>query len=161
MDTLLIVGMVLLEVFLFVAFYVFLFNKIRMRKYTQEQKDSMKFYKKCKRKNLTNFDQNEKEILAIAKQFTFTDEIKAVFQLGEELATTQKRFCKKTFLLLIVGIALCGGIVACAISDDNSSSRSQSYSSSGYWGNDGYYHPSQAERNQAMRDAQNWMKDNW
>lgn len=160
MYTLLIVGMVLmglLEVFLIVV----LFNKTRMSKYTQEQKDSMKFYKKCKRKNLTNFDQSEKEILAIAKQFTFTDEIKAVFQLGEELVTTEKRFCKKTFLLLIVGIALCGGIVACAVFDDNSSSRSQSYSSSGYWGNDGYYHPSQAERNQAMRDAQNWMKDNW
>lgn len=34
-------------------------------------------------------------------------------------------------------------------------------SEKGYWGSDGYYHPSQEELEDAVKDAQDWVRDNW
>ena len=65
------------------------------------------------------------------------------------------------------GILLISVIVIALIARACASSPSKSYSSpsyseeKGYWGSDGYYHSTEQEREQSMREAQEWMLENW
>jgi len=53
------------------------------------------------------------------------------------------------FVLFAISASIAGG-----------SSGGSSYDS-GYWGSDGYYNPTERERNEAVRRANEWMLENW
>ena len=40
-------------------------------------------------------------------------------------------------------------------------SKKRSSSSKGYWGSDGYYNPTDAEKAQTRKEVDEWMKNNW
>jgi len=53
-------------------------------------------------------------------------------------------------------------IVAISVScSGGGSSHHSSSSDKGYWGSDGYYNPTESERQQALDDAYDWMAENW
>jgi hypothetical protein len=67
-------------------------------------------------------------------------------------------------ILIYIGILVVWLSVYSCESSSSSSSRSSSSSSSsetGYWGSDGYYHATESERKQSMKEAQEWMAKNW
>ena len=73
-----------------------------------------------------------------------------------------KKVKKKTIILLAL-LVVCLFMQKCDYTSSSSSrgSSSSSRSEKGYWGSDGYYHSTEAEKRQAMKEAQEWMAKNW
>ena len=68
---------------------------------------------------------------------------------------------KRYGILLIIVVVIVVIARACASSPSKSYSSPSSSEEQGYWGSDGYYHSTEQEREQAMREAQEWMLENW
>ena len=64
----------------------------------------------------------------------------------------------KKIIMLALGIVICMSMMSCGGSYSSSSSRS---SEKGSWGSDGYYNPTDAELKEAVKEANEWLEENW